>query len=156
MVPPRTSRIDLWLGLAVAVAAVVAMAWVIPAWVPVFSSPRPVALAPWMLPQAAAAILGLAGLALAWRARAGGAPPEATLWRGLGLGAGGVAGYVILMPLLGAVGAGGVMTALLVLARKGSRAWPAAFGTAALATALAWTMFVPLAGTPLPRGPWGF
>lgn len=156
MPPGPRSRADLSTGLAAAVAAVVLMAWIVPAWVPVFSPPRPVALAPWMLPQAAAAVLGLAGLALAWRGRGGGAVPEPTLWRGAALGAAGVLGYLVAMPAIGAVGAGFALTAGLVIARKGPRAWPAALVAAAVATALAWAMFVPLAGTPLPSGPWGF
>jgi hypothetical protein len=150
------SRIDLWTGLGASLASLILMAAVIPAWVPVFSPPRPVALAPWMLPQAAAAILGLAGATLAWRGRRGGAAPEPTVWRGLLLAVAGVAGYVAAMPLLGGVGAGAALTAALVLWRKGWRAWPAALATAAAATGLAWAMFVGLAGTPLPRGPWGF
>ena len=156
MSPAPRSRADLLTGLASAFTAVALMVWIVPAWVPVFSPPRPVTLAPWMLPQASAAVLALAGLALAWRGRRGGAAPETTIWRGAALGAAGVLGYLAAMPALGAVGAGFALTAALVLARKGARAWPAALATAAVATALAWAMFVPLAGTPLPRGPWGF
>ena len=154
--PSATSRADLLCGLAALAAAAVLAVWILPVWVRVVSPPRPLALAPWMLPAAATAILGLAGAALAWRARGGGPGPEPVVWRGFALGAAGVVAYAALMPPLGAVGAGAVLTAALVVGRKGPRAWPAALLTAFAATALAWAMFVPLAGTPMPRGPWGF
>ncbi len=150
----RPSRLDLWIGLSAVAASMALMAVVIPIWVPVFSTPRPLGLAPWLLPQASAAILGLAGAALAWRARRGSDAPERTVWRGLALAVAGVGAYVVAMPLLGAIGTGVVLTVALVLARKGPRAWPAALATAAVAVGLAWAMFVALAGTPLPRGPW--
>ena len=62
------TRIDAWTGIGAVAVAVLSMALLIPLFVPVFSPPRPIALAPWMLPQAARGDPGLAGGALAWRA----------------------------------------------------------------------------------------
>ena len=154
---PVARRRDLALALATTALGLLLALWVIPVWVRAPVEPRPLPMAPWFMPQIAAGLMVASGAALAvgaWRrprdrGGEGGGDPA-----GLGRALAALAAYVALMPALGALTTGVLVTGALVAASGAVGPWrTAAVGLGV--PALAWLMFSRLAGTPLPRGPWG-
>ena len=157
--PPDAAarRRDLALALATTALGLLLALWVIPGWVRAPVEPRPLPMAPWFMPQIAAGLMAASGAALAvgaWRrprdrGGEGGGDPA-----GLVCALAALAAYVALMPALGALTTGVLVTGALVAASGAVGPWRAA-AVGLGVPALAWLMFTELAGTPLPRGPWG-
>lgn len=154
--PPR-ARTDVLIGAACACLGLVLALAVVPAFVRAPSPPRPIAMAPWFLPSAAAWMMVASGAALVVaatrrprdRGGEGGGEPWGLLRVGTALAA-----YAALMPLLGAMTTGILVTTALAGTSEGvSPGRAVAVGVAI--PVLSWLLFTHLAGTPLPRGPWG-
>ena len=153
----RASRADAALGLVVAALGLALALWVVPAWVRAPVEPRPTAMAPWFMPQIAAWLMAASGAALAWaalrRPRDRGGEGGGDLV-GLARALAALFAYATLMPVLGAATTGVLVTTALVAASRAVGPWRTALVGLGV-PALAWAMFTGLAGTPLPRGPWG-
>lgn len=154
--PASAARADATLGLAALGIGLALALWAVPAFVRAPVEPRPLPMAPWFLPLAAAWMLAAGGAALAYaawrrprqRGGEGGGEPLGLLRAALATLA-----YVLLMPLLGAMTTGVLVTSALTLAAGQPPARAALVGLGVPAGA--WALFTQLAGTPLPRGPWG-
>lgn len=155
--PRRLAHVDVRLGIAACLLGLLLAVLIIPAFVRAPSPPRPVAMAPWFLPSASAWMMAVSGAVLvvgAWRRprdRGGEGGGELT---GLLRAALALIAYVTVMPLLGAMTTGIFVTTTLAGTSKGI-SWPRALGVGVGVPVLAWLLFTQLAGTPLPRGPWG-
>ena len=152
--PARTPRGDLIVaGAALALAALLAL-WLIPSFVRSPVAPRPLAMAPWFLPAVTTGLIALSGsmlLARAWRtgvARDDGAGGGDA--RGLLVALGVLVLFPVLMPRLGALATGIVLTlVLLLLARVG----PLRLALVGILLPLAiWALFARGIGIPLPVG----
>ena len=150
-------RADAWIGAASVLIGVALALFVVPAFVRAPTEPRPLAMAPWFLPQAAAWMLAASGTALVFAAlrrprdrggEGGGERP------GLVRAATALIAYVALMPVLGAMTTGVLVTTALAATSQGIGIGRALAVGVAVPVA-AWILFTQLAGTPLPRGPWG-
>lgn len=155
--PTRPVRADVRLGSACCVLGLLVAFVVVPSFVRAPTPPRPVAMAPWFLPSAAAWMLVASGAALVFgallrpRHRGGEGGGELP---GLLRAASGLLVYVVLMPVLGAMTTGILVTTALAATSDGISPGRA-LGVGVAVPVLAWVLFTQLAGTPLPRGPWG-
>ena len=155
--PQRPVRGDVWLGVAACLVGLALALAAVPAFVRAPTEPRPLAMAPWFLPSVAAWMMVASGAALTIaalrrprdRGGEGGGEPLGLLRAALALVA-----YVALMPLLGAMTTGLLVTTALAATSEGV-SWRRALGVGVAVPLLAWALFTQLAGTPLPRGPWG-
>lgn len=153
---PRT-RADILIGASCAILGLVLALAVVPAFVRAPIPPDPVAMAPWFLPLSAAWMLAASGAALAAaalrrprdRGGEGGGEFSGLLRAGAALLA-----YVALMPVLGAMTTGILVTTALAATSEGVSPGRA-ISVGIAVPAFAWLLFTQLAGTPLPRGPWG-
>lgn len=146
-------RADLVVGVLALLLAGLLAVWLLPSYVRTPIAPRPLAMAPWFLPAVTTGLIGLAGVMLLARARRD-RPAErgesARPARGLIAALAILVLYPILMPWLGALVTGIVLTcALLLLAG----ALPSRLAIVGLAVPfIAWLLFAEAIGIPLPRG----
>ena len=155
--PSRSARPDVLLGVVCGIVGLLMALVVVPAYVRAPTPPRPVAMAPWFLPSVAAWMMVASGFALTIgalrrpRDRGGEGGGEVP---GLARAAAALIAYVALMPVLGAMTTGILVTTALAATSAGV-SLGRALGVGIAVPVLAWLLFTQLAGTPLPRGPWG-
>lgn len=148
---------EIAISLSLMAIATLLMGVLIPLFVKSPMPARPVAMAPWMLPQIAGGIMLLASCVLLVQALRGKTVEDADqsaaavdvsgLFRGLIA----VLAFPVLLPLAGALLTCFLIVFALIATSPGQSIAKAAVISAGL-SAMAWLMFSEIAGTPLPAG----
>ena len=152
----RAIGIDGVVGAVALILALLLAIWLLPNYVRSPIAPRPLAMAPWFLPAVTTGLIGLAGvmlLARAWRGPATGSEGGTERdRRGLLAAIAAVALYPVLLPRIGALATGVVLTlGLLLTAGVG---WRSLLIVGIAVPGLVWLLFSEAIGIPLPRPLW--
>lgn len=153
----RPPRVDVVVGALALLLALALGLWLLPTYVRTPIAPRPLAMAPWFLPAVTTGMIALAGLMLIARGRRGGSAGDGAAAarhdaRGLVAALAAVVLYPVLMPRLGALATGMLLTCGLLAIARVRRSQLAVVGL--LVPLAAWALFAEAIGIPLPRGPW--